>query len=524
MRGYYLFSPFLLGDLPARKEWLQPCCLRLVVEHGRQPALSLLDGHALALRVGVDLILGDLADRKVLRALAAKVQATDSSGREHGHGLRQRHADLLLNLHQVPHGLLLSVVRLRRVARRRTDALVLDLQQVIWAQVLIRRVAPQILPDVQVQNLGKCLRQAVRDRLGHDVAVIVTLGLEVRGDRIQAEACIGEGTDVVLLAALRRRDEVSHREVLLLVISLCLLAQAIERARGLRTGLILENLDVLTDRVGRVQANDALQAQLLVVNEVLQHCLSLLKELLGLHADIGVVENLRVAAVGVPATQLPDLEEGVPVNVREYLLQRVIIIDLGANELGGNRLVLRRAPVHHRLLGRSLLEGQVLAILQASVELVAHLGVLLGHVVDVLLTMRGVEQALAHRDTARGVQHIDGRAAVHRVNLDCRVHLRGGSTANQDGNLHARRLHLLAHCDHLIQRWGDKAREAQNVRLVLLAGLNDLLPRSHDTHVNDLEVVASQHDGHNVLADVVHIALHSGNDNHAGVGVLAGVT
>ena len=34
-----------------------------------------------------------------------------------------------------------------------------------------------------------------------------------------------------------------------------------------------------------------------------------------------------------------------------------------------------------------------------------------------------------------------------------------------------------------------------------------LINRSHDTHVDNFEVVATQHNGDNVLADVVHITL-----------------
>ena len=37
----------------------------------------------------------------------------------------------------------------------------------------------------------------------------------------------------------------------------------------------------------------------------------------------------------------------------------------------------------------------------------------------------------------------------------------------------------------------------------------------HHAHVDDLEVVALEHDGDDVLADVVHVALDGGDDDLA---------
>ena len=46
----------------------------------------------------------------------------------HGQALSEFNSSLLLDLHERPHSKLLSVVRLSRVARSRSDALILDVE------------------------------------------------------------------------------------------------------------------------------------------------------------------------------------------------------------------------------------------------------------------------------------------------------------------------------------------------------------------------------------------------------------
>jgi hypothetical protein len=69
------------------------------------------------------LLMRDLAHGKVLRATAPKVQATHRRCWQHGKGLCELDACLGMDVHEVPHGGLLSVVGLGRVAWGWTDAL-----------------------------------------------------------------------------------------------------------------------------------------------------------------------------------------------------------------------------------------------------------------------------------------------------------------------------------------------------------------------------------------------------------------
>ncbi len=70
---------------------------------------------------------------------------------------------------------------------------------------------------------------------------------------------------------------------------------------------------------------------------------------------------------------------------------------------------------------------------------------------------------------------------------------------------------------HLLQRWRDEAREAYHVRFLAPRSLQDRLCRDHHTEVHDIEVIALEHDGDDVFADVVHVAFH-GSEHDATLG------
>ena len=48
------------------------------------------------------------------------------------------------------------------------------------------------------------------------------------------------------------------------------------------------------------------------------------------------------------------------------------------------------------------------------------------------------------------------------------------------------------------------------------ARFEDLLRRHHDAEIDDLVIVAGEHDADDVLADVVHVALHRRHQDVAG--------
>mmetsp|Transcript_55188 Transcript_55188/g.146427 ORF Transcript_55188/g.146427 Transcript_55188/m.146427 type:complete len:1471 (+) Transcript_55188:155-4567(+) len=488
--------------------------VRVVAKVGPHPLLRLLDRLALALRILHDLVLAHLADLEVGRALVGEAERRDRRGRQHGERVGQLNADLLVRLDQFPHERLLGVVGLRRVAGRRADALILGLEHVVVRQLLVGRVAPELLAHLVVQELGKGLGEAVGDGLHHDALVVVVLAAQLGADVLAAEAGRdGERANVVRLARVLGRHEVRER-VADGVLALLLLAKRVEGAELRARPVGVVHLDVVADRVRRPDADHAVGLEHLLLDDLFDELHRVCVQLLGLLADRLVVEELRVSAVGVLAAQLPYLEEGVPVDVRQQLLEVVVDVLLEAEEVG--RRDRDRLPVDDKLLRARLLEREELARRERRVVVLAQLLILLAHVLHELGALLLVQQRLAHRDRARGVEHVHRKARrVVGRDLDGGVHLGGGGTADEQRDRHAGALHLLGDRDHLVERRRDEARAAEDVGLVVDARREDVARIAHDARVDDRVVVAAKHDADDVLADVVHVALDGRHDDDA---------
>ena len=94
-----------------------------------------------------------------------------------------------------------------------------------------------------------------------------------------------------------------------------------------------------------------------------------------------------------------------------------------------------------------------------------------------------------------------------------RVEARGGGPAYQEGNVQARLLQLGSHVHHLLQRGSDEAAEANHVHLPVHGAPHDVFGGHHDSQVYDFIAIAGHHHGDDVLADVVHVALHRGQQH-----------
>src|SRR5262249_31762559 len=98
------------------------------------------------------------------------------------------------------------MVRTSRIARGRSYAAVLLFDQRIDGKLFLSGIAPKFPAHTQMQKLGKCLGQAVGERLQHDRAVVIVLGLEGLEQWLDAEAGGDrKAADVVLDSALLRR-------------------------------------------------------------------------------------------------------------------------------------------------------------------------------------------------------------------------------------------------------------------------------------------------------------------------------
>ena len=98
------------------------------------------------------------------------------------------------------------------------------------------------------------------------------------------------------------------------------------------------------------------------------------------------------------------------------------------------------------------------------------------------------------------------------------MRFRGGCAADQQRNSKALTLHLLRHVDHLIQRRRNQPGEANQVGVNLASGFQDFIRRHHHAKVDDFVVVTLQHHADNILADVVNVTLHGGDDHLAVAG------
>ena len=100
----------------------------------------------------------------------------------------------------------------------------------------------------------------------------------------------------------------------------------------------------------------------------------------------------------------------------------------------------------------------------------------------------------------------DRRLAIGRFDLDRGMRRAGGRPADQKGQVKPLPLHFAGQKHHFIQRWGDKAGQADNVGLVLTRGLQNLLRGHHHAQIHHVIAVTLQDDADNILADIVHIA------------------
>ncbi|KAG5728913.1 hypothetical protein E4T56_gene8936, partial [Termitomyces sp. T112] len=107
------------------------------------------------------------------------------------------------------------------------------------------------------------------------------------------------------------------------------------------------------------------------------------------------------------------------------------------------------------------------------------------------------------------------RPVIGRIDAQRGVNLRGGHPADEQRDRHPRALHFLGPGHHFVERRRDQAGQADDIDLFLLRRLDDPAPRHHHAQVDHLIAVALQDHAHDVLADVVNVALDGGHDDPA---------
>ena len=92
---------------------------------------------------------------------------------------------------------------------------------------------------------------------------------------------------------------------------------------------------------------------------------------------------------------------------------------------------------------------------------------------------------------------------------------RGGSAYHYRG-VQTCRAQRLGHIDHFFKAGRNQSAKANDVHLLLYGFLYDFFGRNHNAHIDNLVIVASHDDCHDILTNVVNIALDCGQQHLAG--------
>ncbi len=220
-----------------------------------------------------------------------------------------------------------------------------------------------------------------------------------------------------------------------------------------------------------------------------------------------MIEDRRKAAF-----ELPSGEEERPIDPGHEIAERHVGQHATADERGlGQRLA---RPVDHR----SILQSRVVREerpLPARGVLIAQ--ALLAVAVGLLerRTALPAQQAGHDVDDARRIEHVHGRLLILWRDLHRRMLLARRRAADEQRQPHAAAFHLLRHHHHLVERRRNEAAEADQIGLRVERRLQDLVARDHDAEIDDVVAVAAEHDADDVLADVVHVALHGREHDRA---------
>ena len=96
------------------------------------------------------------------------------------------------------------------------------------------------------------------------------------------------------------------------------------------------------------------------------------------------------------------------------------------------------------------------------------------------------------------------------------MELAGGGATYHYRDMQSGTPQLDSHIDHLLEARRDESRQPDHVNLLLDGLADNLFGRHHDAHVDDLVVVTRHDHRHDVLPDVVDIALDSSQQHLAG--------
>ena len=119
-----------------------------------------------------------------------------------------------------------------------------------------------------------------------------------------------------------------------------------------------------------------------------------------------------------------------------------------------------------------------------------------------------VHQTGSDKGVLRGILHPHHGTAIDRGDLQGHMQLTRRGTTNHNGDIHTFALQLAGHIHHLFETGSDQTTKTDHIDLFLTGFLHNLLCRYHNTHIDHLVAVARHHHTYDILADIMHIALH----------------
>ncbi len=373
-----------------------------------------------------------------------EVVPRDRRGREHREAFGKGDARARLRIEELEERLLLGVIRARGIARRGADALIVLVDDRAVVEVLVGRVAPEVAADTLVEPLGERFGEPVRERFEQDGAVVVTGLLEPRHALVETDAGgHSERADPVRDRRPERRDVVGEREVGFGVRLEHLLADRVnDRARHDVDVIAIEDADVVAAvGCGAEEADDGTRREPVLVHDPPEH-----------RARVGEQRGRRLAHGrvvedrGVVAGELPGLEGRGPVDPRDEVGERLVERPHAPERRGRRREGLQREPVRARR-GERLTLHVGKAVCATDPEIL----VLLANALHEGVATGVGEQRARDAHRARGIDHVDHRARVARLDAHRGVRPARRRAADEQRDVQTLALHLAGVVRHLFE-------------------------------------------------------------------------
>ena len=391
-----------------------------------------------------------------------------------------------------------------RVAWRRPDSLICLADERGVVQRLTRLIAPVITAHRFVESLRERLRQPVRERLEKDRVVIVVARLKRGNAGVNAMAGRhSERANPVANPRRCRRDKIGQRHVRPTIALGHLLTDAVDGSHRSAAAFRLggPDRDIVADGTGREESDHRPRGEPLLRHDAGQHRLRVVPEASGGFADDRILQDVRIVA-----GQLPGLEERRPVNARHEVFQRPAVEYRYARPVRHRRH--GRGPVDLHPVSARIRQRHQSRGLAGRGAMDANCVIFGAHAGHECVPPVVAQQCTGHADRATGVLHMHHRPRILRLDLHRRVGPAGGCTTDQERNGESLALHLTSQKRHLLQRWCYQATKPDDVHIFTPCGLQNPGTRHHHPEIDHVVVVALQHHADDVLADVVHVALH----------------